>query len=78
MLWRTAPGYLVVASIDGQTLEVGGPGGEIWGLLDEWIAEADVVMMLASRYGVPEMTVAADVVPLLERLKGVGYVERLD
>lgn len=78
VLWRVAPNYLVLASVDGQILEIEGPGGEIWAMLDDWVTEEVLVASLASRYGAAETTVAADLVPLLARLYEVGYVARID
>lgn len=76
VLWRTAPGYLAVATVGGHTLEVGGPGGELWLHLAEWITEEELIAALARRYGADEPSVSPDVRSLLEELSGQGYVDR--
>jgi hypothetical protein len=78
VLWRTAPGYLAVAKVDGRSLEVEGPAGDIWGRLGDWISEEELTSALASRYGADEEVVSTDVLSLLHELVGQGYVECVD
>ena len=76
VLWRTAPDYLVLAAVDGRTLEVDGPGCEVWTRLAGWISEGDLTAALARHYGAEERVVSSDVRSLLEGLHGQGYVDR--
>jgi hypothetical protein len=76
VLWRTAPGYLVLAGVDGRIVEVDGPGGDIWSRLCSWVTEEELIADLARRYGADERIVAADVQSLLHELHGRSYVER--
>ncbi len=78
VLWRTVPGYLAVAKVDGRSLEVEGPAGDIWRRLDDWISEEELIGTLASRYGADEEVVSTDVLSLLHELAGQGYVGRMD
>jgi hypothetical protein len=75
-LWRAVPGYLVLATVDGRTLEVEGPGGDVWAGLEAWTAEEDLAADLAERYGTDPSIVATDVRALLEQLHRQGYVDR--
>lgn len=75
VLWRTAPGYLVVGTVDGRTLEVEGPGDEVWALLETWTTERDLVAAMRRRYTAEESTVAADLRSLLDALHEAGHVE---
>lgn len=76
MLWRAAPGYLVLATVDGRTIEVGGSGGDVWSRLSVWSDGDELIADLARRYGAEERAVASDVQALLGDLHAQGYVER--
>ena len=78
VLWRTAPGYLVLATVDDDTTEVAGPGADIWMLLETWIPDHELAAALARRYGADEPVVSQDVGALLKALHAQGYVERRD
>jgi hypothetical protein len=78
VLWRTAPGYLVLADVDGRYLEVEGPGCDVWDRLNDWIAEDDLSAALAGEYGADEQLVSPDVRSLLHELHAQGYVDRAD
>ena len=78
MLWRVAPRYLVLASIDGRTIEVDGPGCDIWAFLTGWTTEEELIATLAKQYGAEEQVVSADVRLLLGELHAQGYVDRDD
>jgi hypothetical protein len=73
-----APDYLVLGDVAGRTVEVSGPGHDIWGLLDDWVTEKDVSVALAHQYGADEKLVSRDVHALLTELHGHGYVDRDD
>lgn len=76
VLWRTVPGYLVLATMDGLTVEVHGPGGDVWARLADWITEEELTPGLARRYGAEERVVSPDVRSLLRELHAQGYVDR--
>lgn len=76
VLWRTAPGYLVLAAVGGTFVEVGGPGADIWLRLADWVDEGDLAATLADDYGADLQIVSPDVHALLEELHGQGYVDR--
>lgn len=76
VLWRAAPGYLVLATMDGRTLEVAGPGGDVWAGLAGWITEEELTAALARQYGAEEQVVSPDVRSLLRELHAQGYVDR--
>lgn len=75
VLWRTAPGYLALATVDGHSVEVGGPGADVWWRLTDWISDEDLTAALARRYGADERVVSINVVSLLQELHGQGYVD---
>lgn len=77
VLWRTAPGYLVLGELNGSTTEIVGPGGEIWQRLDQPIEEDTLVTELVEMYATDRSVVAADVEQLLFKLESAGYVDRL-
>jgi len=76
VLWRTAPGYLVLTTPEDRTLEVDGPGGDVWAELADWITEEHLIADLARQYGAEERIVSADVRSLLHQLHTQGYVDR--
>ena len=78
VLWRQVPGYLALATVDGRTIEVEGPGGDIWLRLAGWVTEEQLTTALARAYGADERIVADDVRALLHQLHAQGYVERRD
>ena len=78
MLWRVAPGHLVLGTVDGRTIEVDGPGGELWELLTDWVEDDDVTAALAGGYGADPRIVARDVRSLLSELAAQGYIDRRD
>jgi hypothetical protein len=77
-LWRSTPGFLVVAAIDGSSVEMGGSAASIWQALpgehDTPIEVEDVIRHLAERYDTAPATVAGDVVRVLESLDEIGCV----
>jgi hypothetical protein len=76
VLWRSAPSYLVLATVDGHTVEVDGPGVDVWAQLTAWISEDELTGILARRYGAEERVVSPDVRALLHQLHTAGFVER--
>lgn len=75
VLWRIAPQYLVLAMVDGRTLEVGGAGADIWGRLTEWVTEDDLIAALAEHFAAEGETLSTDVQSLLRELHVQGYVD---
>jgi hypothetical protein len=78
VLWRTAPGYLVLAKVDGDPIEVEGPGCDVWVRLGGWATSDELIAALARQYGAEELVVSPDVRSLLEELHAQGYVDRDD
>jgi hypothetical protein len=76
VLWRRAPGYLVLATTDDCTIEVDGPGCDVWELLSGWTTEEEITAALAREYGAEEQIVSRDVRSLLGELHAQGYVDR--
>ncbi len=76
VLWRMAPGYLVLGAVDGRTVEVDGPGCDVWELLTDWVTDDALTAALARRYGAGEEIVSRDVRSLLGELHAQGYVDR--
>jgi hypothetical protein len=76
VLWRAAPGYLALATVDGRTIEVHGPGREVWICLRDWILEEDLNDTLAGQYDADKQLVGSDVRALLTELHARGYVDR--
>ena len=77
-LWRVAPGYLVLGTVDGRTLEVDGPGGDVWERLTGWVTAEELTAALARQYGASVEMVSRDVQSLLGELHAQGYVDRDD
>jgi hypothetical protein len=75
-LWRVAPDYLVLGTVDGRTIEVNGPGCDVWELLAGWVGDEELTATLGRRYGIGEEIVSRDVRSLLEELHTQGYVDR--
>jgi hypothetical protein len=80
-LWRTAPGYLAVAAVDGRSVQMGGPAAAIWRSLpgpdEEPIAVSAVVAQLATEYEVSPTTVERDAMRVLDALEAMGCAVRL-
>lgn len=76
VLWRAAPNHLVLATVDGRTIEVEGPGADIWARLGRWLPEEELIAALTDEYGADRRIVSRDVQSLLEGLHAQGYVDR--
>ena len=77
VLWRTAPDFLALATIEGDLIEVSGPGEQIWNLLASAMAFDDLVDCLSVRYGGDSAVISQDVAELLHTLGEGGYVAEL-
>jgi hypothetical protein len=75
VLWRTAPGYLALATVDGRTVEVGGPGADVWQRLTDWTSDEELTAALARQYRAEDQVVSIDVRALLDELHKEGYVD---
>ena len=78
VLWRIAPGYLVLATVDGVTVEIAGPAGDIWARLAGWTTDEELTAALTAQYGADDALVSLDVGSLLHQLHAQGYVDRND
>ena len=78
MLWRQAPNYLVLATVEGRTVEVGGPGRDVWELLSDAVGIEMLLRSLASRFSTTEDLIRGDVERLLNNLREGSFVERID
>ena len=78
VLWRAAPGYLVLGTVSGHTIEVEGSGADVWARLVSWITQEEVTAALVAQYGAEARVVSLDVLSLLEALGEAGYVDRDD
>jgi hypothetical protein len=74
VLWRSAPGFLVLAHADGELVAFSGPAAEVWSLLAEPTSPATIAEVLAARYGADVAEVLRDLVPLFEALVARGCV----
>lgn len=77
LLWRDAPGYLVVATVDDEVHEATGPAPEIWRELARPIAVGELVATLADAHGVAPDAIRADVTTFVHELIDLGLVEML-
>lgn len=77
VLWRTAPGFLALTTVDGRTVEVDGPGCDIWGYIEDWITEEELVARLSRHYDTEEQVVSPGTQRLLGQLHEQGYVDRI-
>lgn len=74
VLWRTAPGFLVVADVDGELTRAEGPAAAIWDLLDEPRTIEQIAGRLAGDFDAPIAEVRDDVSRFVEELAGRGLV----
>jgi len=76
VLWRVAPGYLILASVDGEPHEAIGPAAEIWMLIESPRSTGEIVGELRERYRVARSTVRVAVEAFLADLELRGFVVR--
>jgi hypothetical protein len=74
VLWRTAPGYLVLATLDGGVHEAAGPAPEIWRAIDRPIEIGRLIASLAERYALAHEQIRDDVISFLYELVRAGLV----
>ena len=75
VLWRAAPGYLVLSTPEGQVTSITGPGFDVWELLAEPIDSETIVVMLSQHYAADVEVVRRDLAPVFEALVSGGYVD---
>jgi hypothetical protein len=76
VLWRVAPGYLVLATPEGEPHEAIGPAAEIWMLIESPRSTGEIVAELRQRYRVAQSTVCVAVEAFLADLELRGLVVR--
>jgi len=62
--------------VDGRTIEIEGPGCDVWTRLEGWVTEEELAAALAREYGTAPSTVSPDVRSLLHELHSRGFVDR--
>ncbi len=77
VLWRSIPGYLIVATLDDVVHEAAGPAPEIWQAIERPTAIGELVSLLAQEYAVAPGQISSDVVEFLSELVAAGAVEAL-
>ena len=77
-LWRIAPSYIALALIDGRSIEVYGPGADLWQLLATPTSTSELLHALAERYAVDVAAITDDVLKLLQQLERSNHVRRDD
>jgi hypothetical protein len=75
VVWRAAPGWLVVADPDGRIVRAEGPAPEIWDLLAEPSTVDAMAEELAERYGTAPDVVRPDVARFVADLADRGVVD---
>ena len=78
VLWRAVPDHLVLATVDGDILEVDGSAAEVWKRLASWVDDTDLTHALAHDFAVDERVVSSDLQALLHQLHARGYVDAAD
>jgi hypothetical protein len=78
VLWRVAPGYLVLATLDGEVYESAGPAPEIWRAIDRPIDVGQLITSLAETYGLAPEQIRTDVNSFLAELVTAGLVSADD
>jgi hypothetical protein len=75
VVWRTAPGWLVVADPGGRIVRAEGPAPEIWDLLAAPSTVEAMAEELADRYGTSPDAVRPDVARFVSDLADRGVVD---
>ena len=69
--------YLALVQLDGSSIEVHGPGADVWEMLHSPLAHRDLIAAVAPKYSTSSSVVEHDIVALLSQLNDLGYVERI-
>lgn len=75
VLWRSAPNFLAITTVDGTTLQAEGPAAEVWRLLERPTAFDSLCAELAARHDIAVTQVRADLTPFIEHLITGGWIE---
>lgn len=75
LLWRVAPGYLVVTTLEDETREADGPAPEIWRSIDQSISIGGLIASLAETYALAPEQIRDDVIAFLSDLVVAGLVK---
>jgi len=74
VLWRAAPGFLVVATTDDEVHEAVGPAPEIWRAIERPVSIGELITSLADAHGLPPERIRDDVATFVAALIDVGLV----
>ena len=75
VLWRGAPGYLVVATLDDEVIEAAGPAPEIWRAIDPPTSVGDLIAGLAEAHALTPEQIRQDVTSFLSELIDAGLID---
>lgn len=78
VLWRSAPGFLVVSTIDGEAFTAEGGAAQVWDHLTDPVTVDQLCAELAELHSVGLEQMRADVPPFVDQLIEAGYVEVLE
>lgn len=74
VLWRSAPGFLVVATVDGEVTSADGQAVAVWELLATPVSFDELAATLARRHGLHEEQIRSDITPFLRQMIDVDLV----
>lgn len=74
VIWRVAPGFLVVATLDDEVHEAAGPAPEIWRAIERPISVGGLISSLAEAYALAPDQIRDDVITFLGELVAAGSV----
>lgn len=74
-LWRVAPGFLVIASLDGLVYEASDAASAIWNAIECPISVGGLISTLSDAYVLPPDHIRDDVVRFLGELVAAGSVK---
>lgn len=74
VLWRVAPGFLVVATLDDVIHEASGPAPDIWQLIGAPIAFGELIAALADAHDLPPAEIRDDLTTFVTELVDRGLV----
>lgn len=75
LLWRAAPGHLVVATVDGDVHQAHGAAPEIWNRIARPVPIGELVEALAASYELDAEQIRTDVIGFLGGLVAAGLLE---
>jgi hypothetical protein len=79
-LFRSTPGFVVVASASGNVVEIGGSGAAIWAALPEPgeppVEFGDLLTQLVAMHGITREVAERDATAVLQSLESIGCATR--